>query len=272
MTTERPRPTRTALITGAAAGIGASFARALAEEGWRLVLVDRNGERLQEVKGSLHTECEAVAADLTVDEDLARVEARCREGLDLLVNSAGFGHPTGFLSTPVEAEIAMARLHTEAVLRLTLAALPSMVERRRGGVVNVASVLGFFPSSTYSATKAWVINFSRAAAVKTLPDGVAVMALCPGFTRTEFHDSAGMNMTAIPRSLWMEADEVVSAALRDWRRRRSLSVPGWRYKAIVLLGRLLPPRMIDRVLAYASRRPLALRDGSSSGEPGPGGP
>ncbi|HLU27143.1 MAG TPA: SDR family NAD(P)-dependent oxidoreductase [Glycomyces sp.] len=267
MSDERPRPPRTALITGAAAGIGAAFAEALAREGCRLVLVDRNSERLQQIKDSLPAECETMTADLTAEGDLARVEARCREGLDLLVNSAGFGHPTGFLATPVEAEIAMARLHTEAVLRLTLAALPSMIERGRGGVVNVASVLGFFPSSTYSATKAWVINFSRAAAVKTLPDGVAVTALCPGFTRTEFHDSAGMNMTAIPRFLWMEADDVVSAALRDWRRRRSLSVPGWHYKAIVFLSRMLPPRLIDRVLAYASRKPLAVREGALRGAP-----
>jgi uncharacterized protein len=251
----------TALVTGAAAGIGAAFARALAREGYRLVLVDRNSERLRATAEALAAPCEAVVADLTVDEDVARVEARCREGLDLLVNNAGFGHSTDFLATPVQAEVAMSRLHTETVLRLTLAALPPMIERGRGGVINTASVLGFFPSSTYSATKAWVINFSQSAAVKTLPHGVAVTALCPGFTRTEFHGSARMNMTGIPSPLWMEADVLVAAALRDWRRRKALSVPGWQNKAIVALARLLPMRVIGRLLSHAGKRPLAVRGG-----------
>ncbi|MCC3762990.1 SDR family NAD(P)-dependent oxidoreductase [Glycomyces sp. TRM65418] len=251
----------TALVTGAAAGIGAAFARRLAREGYRLVLVDRNGGRLRETAPSLSAECEVIAADLVVDADVARVEERCREGVELLVNCAGFGHPTGFLATPVQAEVAMSRLHTETVLRLTLAALPSMIERRRGGVINIASVLGFFPSSTYSATKAWVINFSQSAAVKTRPHRVAVTALCPGFTRTEFHDSAGMNMSKIPGFLWLDADAVARAALRDWRSGKALSVPGWQNKAIVALGRLTPSWVIARLLARSGRRPLVSRAG-----------
>lgn len=214
----------TALITGAASGIGAAFARRLASEGHRLILVDRDGERLQAIANGLA--CEAVTADLTAEAEVARLEARCRDGVDLLVNCAGFGHPTGFLDTPVAAEVAMTRLHTETVLRLTLAALPSMMERGSGGVVNVASVLGFFPSSTYSASKSWIINFSRSAARTTRPRGVTVMALCPGFTSTGFHGSAGMNTGAVPRFLWKQPDFVVATALRDWRRGRSLSIPG----------------------------------------------
>lgn len=262
---DRSRSRPTALVTGAASGIGAAFARALAREGYRLVLVDRDGERLQATASGL-ADCETVIADLTVEAEVARIEARCREGLDLLVNNAGFGHATEFLATPVEAEVAMSRLHTETVLRLTLAALPSMMERGRGGVINTASVLGFFPSSTYSATKAWVINFSQAAARSTLPRNVAVMALCPGFTRTEFHESAAMNMTAVPGFLWMDADAVVAAAMRDWGRRRALSVPGWHNKAIVAVGRLLPLRLIGRMLSGANTRPV--RAGAVS-PPGP---
>nr|BFF24818.1 hypothetical protein GCM10025732_27830 [Glycomyces mayteni] len=115
MSTEPPRPT--ALITGAASGIGAALARLLAAQGHRLILVDR--EPLPP-----SSDCETIRADLTDPDDLAVVEDRCRSGLDLLVNNAGFGHPTRFLDTPIEAEIAMARLHMEAVLRLTHAALP----------------------------------------------------------------------------------------------------------------------------------------------------
>ncbi|MFC3493848.1 SDR family NAD(P)-dependent oxidoreductase [Glycomyces rhizosphaerae] len=259
-----PSPSRpTALITGGAAGIGAAFARALAREGYRLVLVDRNPEGLQAASDTLDADCETVTADLTVEADIARVEQRCRVGVDLLVNNAGFGHPTEFLATSPEAEVAMLRLHTETVLRLTLAALPSMIERKGGGVINIGSVLGFFPSSTYSASKIWVVDFSRSTARSVRPHNVAVMALCPGFTRTEFHDSAGMDMTKIPGFLWLEADALVAAALRDWRRRKALSIPGWHNKIIVALSRLLPMRLIDRIQSGAGRGSMTVRGGAA---------
>lgn len=247
-------PQPTALVTGAAAGIGAAFARALARDGYRLVLVDRDGERLRGLANALPVPCETVTADLAVEAEVARIEARCREGVDLLVNNAGFGHPTELLETPVAAEVAMARLHIEAVLRLTLAALPPMIARGSGRVVNTASVLGFFPSSTYSATKAWVVNFSQSTARTTLPHGVAVTALCPGFTRTEFHATAGMNMAGVPGFLWLEADAVAAAALRDSRKVKALSVPGWQNKVIVTIGRLLPAGLIGRMLTGSGSR------------------
>ncbi|WP_199034863.1 SDR family NAD(P)-dependent oxidoreductase [Glycomyces salinus] len=248
----------TALVTGAASGIGAAFARVLAGEGHRLILVDRDDARLRSVAGGLAVECEVVAADLASEADVAALEARCR-AVDLLVNNAGFGHPTGFLDTPVEAEVAMLRLHTETVLRLALAALPSMIDRGRGGVINTASVLGFFPSSTYSATKAWVINFSQAAARTARIHNVAVTALCPGFTRTGFHSSARMDMSKIPRFMWMDADAVAAAALRDWHKGKALSVPGWQYKTIAAIGRLLPQKLIGRILSGAATRPASTR-------------
>ncbi|MEU5870585.1 SDR family oxidoreductase [Glycomyces sp. NPDC047369] len=239
-------PPPTALITGAASGIGAAFARLLAAEGYRLILVDR--EPLPS------SDCEPMQADLTDSDDLARVEDRCRSGLDLLINNAGFGHPTRFLETPVEAEIAMARLHMEAVLRLTHAALPPMLRRRSGGVVNTASLLGFFPSSTYSASKAWVINFTQATAKMTRPHGVTAMALCPGFTRTGFHDTARMDMTKVPAALWMTPDDVAAKALRDLRKRKTLSIPGWHNKLIATLARTLPPPLTTRLLATTDMR------------------
>ncbi|GAA1672759.1 SDR family oxidoreductase [Glycomyces endophyticus] len=252
MNAEPPRPT--ALVTGAASGIGAALARRLAAEGHRLVLVDRDGERLRETGAALPADTELVTADLTDDADLARIEERCRAGLDLLVNNAGFGHPTRFLATPIEAEIAMSRLHMETVLRLTHAALPPMLARGSGGVLNTASLLGFFPSSTYSATKAWVINFSQATARTARPHGVTVTALCPGFTRTGFHGSAGMDMSKIPGFLWLDPDAVAAAALRDWRRGRALSVPDWRYKLVASVGRALPPGLTGRLLSGRDMR------------------
>ncbi|MFG3341044.1 SDR family NAD(P)-dependent oxidoreductase [Glycomyces sp. NPDC048151] len=255
----RPAPRPTALITGAASGIGAAFARALAPD-HRLVLVDRDTEGLQAIAATLDTETETVTADLTAEADIARIEERCRAGLDLLVNNAGFGHPTEFLDTPIEAEIAMSRLHVEAVLRLTVAALPAMMGRGNGGIVNTGSVLGFFPSSTYSASKAWVINFSQSAAVKARPHGVHVMVLCPGFTRTGFHDTARMNMTAVPAFLWLQADTLVAAALRDLRKGKAVSIPGWHNKTIAALSRLLPMRLILRIHSGGGKRPMAVRE------------
>jgi short-subunit dehydrogenase len=251
MSIDPPRPT--ALVTGAASGIGAALAKRLSSAGYRLILVDRDGERLRQSAESL-PDTELLAADLTAEADLARIEQRCRNGIDLLVNNAGFGHPTEFLVTPIEAEIAMSRLHMETVLRLTHAALPPMLKRGRGGVVNTASLLGFFPTSTYSATKAWVINFSQATAKMARPQGVTVMALCPGFTRTGFHGSAGMDMSTIPGFLWLDPDTVAAAALRDWRKGKSLSVPGWQYKLVAAFGRALPPGIAGRILSGTDMR------------------
>ncbi|MEU6247787.1 SDR family NAD(P)-dependent oxidoreductase [Glycomyces sp. NPDC047010] len=245
MSIEAPRPT--ALITGAASGIGAAFAELLAAEGYRLILVDR--EPLPSPSGG-----ESIRADLTDPGDLALIEDRCRSGLDLLINNAGFGHPTRFLETPIEAEIAMARLHMEAVLRLTHAALPAMLDRRSGEVVNTASLLGFFPSSTYSASKSWVINFTQATAKMARPQGVTVMALCPGFTRTGFHDTARMDMTKVPAALWMTPDTVAATALRDLRKRKPLSIPGWHNKLIAAVTRTLPPSLTIRLLATTDVR------------------
>ena len=157
----------------------------------------------------------------------------------------------------------MSRLHVEAVLRLTIAALPAMIARRGGGIVNTGSVLGFFPSSTYSASKAWVINFSQSAAVKARPHGVSVMVLCPGFTRTEFHDTARMNMTAVPAFLWLEADALVAAALRDLRKGKAISIPGWQNKTIATLSRLLPMRLILRIHAGGGKGSMAVREAAA---------
>lgn len=248
----------TALITGATAGIGAAFARRLAADGFSLVLVARDEKRLVSVAEELRlrygVSSEVLAADLVTDEGLEAVERRLHEGVDLLVNNAGFGHRGHFLDVPAEEELRMLKLHCEAVLRLTPAALPGMRERDRGAVINVASVAAFFTRGSYSASKAWVVSFSESVAVEMAGSRVRVMALCPGFVHTEFHERASMDKSGIPEFFWLSADNVVREAMRDLARGVRVSIPDLRYKVIVRVGRLLPLHLIGRFSRRLARR------------------
>ncbi|WP_327091208.1 SDR family oxidoreductase [Nonomuraea sp. NBC_01738] len=248
----------TALITGATAGIGAAFARHLAGDGFTPVLVARDEKRLLESAETLRLRygvaAEVLVADLATEEGLAAVEARVRDGVDLLVNNAGFGHPGAFLDVPADDEVRMLKVHCEAVLRLTLAALPGMKRRGKGGVINVASVAAFFNRGTYSASKAWVVNFSESAAAEVKHPNVRVMALCPGFVRTEFHDRAAMDMSGIPAFMWLDADAVAAEAMRDLGRGVAVSVPSLLYKSVVAVGRLVPRGVQQAVNARLGRR------------------
>ncbi len=251
--------TRTALVTGATAGIGAAFARRLAIEGYDLVLVARDETRLAGFAAELAerhgVRATPLAADLSEPAGCERVEARLAEPLDLLVNNAGVSLNTPFLRSTVADQERLLRLNVHAVMRLTLAALPGMVARGRGDIVNVSSVAGFaaaMPGSTYPASKAWVTNFSQSVALSVRPSGVRVMALCPGYTRTEFHDRAGINMSKTPGWLWLSAEEVVRDGLRDLRRGRLVSVPDWKYKVAVFGMRHLP-QSLARAVARDTR-------------------
>jgi short-subunit dehydrogenase len=250
----------TALVTGATAGIGAAFARRLARDGFDLVLVARDVPRLDAAAAELATNgvtAEVLPADLSTDAGIAAVEQRLADTerpVDLLVNNAGFGVHGRFLQVPVADELTMVKVHVDAVLRLTSAALPGMVSRRRGGVVNVASVAAFFPRGTYGATKAWVVSFSQAVRQDVAADGVRILALCPGFTHSEFHERAGMDMSRLPSLLWLDADDVVDTALRDLRAGKAVSVPGAQYKAIVAAGAFLPRNLAGRFSSRAGRR------------------
>lgn len=250
----------TALITGATAGIGAAFAHRLAREGRDLVLVARDTERLAGAAAELSArhgvQVETLAADLATEEGIEAVERRLRDGehpVDLLVNNAGFGHRGAYLDVPVQDELAMLKVHIEAVLRLTTAAVPGMRDRGFGAIVNVASVAAFVPRGTYGATKAWVVNFTLGIARDLAGSGVRLQALCPGFTRTEFHQRAGMGTSSIPSWGWLTADRVVEDSLRDLARNHPLCVPGKRYKAAVALSRLLPVGGLGKLSTTAGR-------------------
>jgi uncharacterized protein len=239
----------TALITGATAGIGAAFARRLAADGFHLILLARDAERLARAAEE-YGDAEIVVADLATEEGMARGEDAARRA-DLVVNNAGFGNRGRFLDVPLEDELTMLRVHCEAVLRLTYAALPEMRERGRGGVINVASVAAFFSRGTYGASKAWVVGFSQGVAADV--PGVHVMALCPGFVHTEFHDRANMDVSGVPEPFWLDADRVVAAALRDFRRGVTVSVPSAQYKALVGLGKLIPRNLVGRISSRTGR-------------------
>ncbi|KKK07046.1 SDR family oxidoreductase [Micromonospora sp. HK10] len=250
-----PAPRR-ALITGASLGIGEAFARRLAADGWDLVLVARDAGRLDataaELTGRHGRRVETISADLSTDDGCATVERRLAADppIELLVNNAGISLNTPFVRSAVQDEARLLRLNVLAVLRLTHAALEPMIERASGTVINVSSVAGFgvpMPGSTYSASKAWVTNFSESIALSVAPLGVRVMALCPGYTRTGYHERAGIDMSRTPRWMWLRADEVVDEGLRDLRKGKLVSVPSWKYKLAVAGLRHAPRRLLRGV-------------------------
>jgi short-subunit dehydrogenase len=250
----------TSLITGATSGIGAAFARRLAADRHALVLVARDERRLADTAAELRerhgVEVEVLAADLTEDDGIAAVEARLRDPgrpVNVLVNNAGAGNRGSFFDVPVADELRLLKLHCEAVLRLTAAAVPAMRERRRGFVINVASVAAFMPRGTYGAGKAWVVRFTEGVAAEAAGTGVRLLALCPGFVRTEFHARAGMDASRLPSFAWLDADAVVAACLRDLAVGKTVSVPSARYKVAVALARHVPAGLYAAVTTKAGR-------------------
>ncbi|MDN5743547.1 MAG: SDR family oxidoreductase [Nocardioidaceae bacterium] len=244
----------TALVTGATAGIGREFASQLAARSHDLILVARDGARLEATARQLRDDhggtVEVLAADLADLAQLRQVEERLADPsrpVDLLVNNAGFGLKHSFLNNPVDVEQAQHDVLVRAVLRLTHAALGGMVERRHGGVINVSSVAAFLPRGTYSAAKAWVNSFSAWAHQEYADRGVTVMALCPGFVRTEFHERLGIDRdSSAPAAMWLDADRLVQEALKDFAKGRALSIPSKRYKAIVAGARVVPGPVLQR--------------------------
>ncbi len=254
---------RIALVTGASSGLGAEFARQLASRGHDLILVARRQERLAALAGELADRhgiaTEPLIADLADPAGVAQVEA-CIAGLprlDLLVNNAGFGIGGAFARADVAGQADMLNVHVMAPMRLARAALPGMIARRLGGIINVASVAAFMAlpdNVNYCATKAYLVTFSQALAAEARQHGVRVQALCPGFTVTEFHshtDRVGAGHRAFPRFLWGAAPAVVVDSLRGLERGQVICVPGFLNRVIASLARAglvnrLAPLMLGR--------------------------
>ncbi|SCY07273.1 hypothetical protein SAMN05216488_0507 [Microbacterium sp. LKL04] len=246
---------RTALVTGASSGIGAEYARQLSARGADVVLVARDHAALEALAAELDERgghAEVLVADLLDPGQRHRVEQRLEQGVDLLVNSAGYGLSLGFASGDIEDEARHLELHVEVTMRLTRAALPAMLARGRGRILNIASVAGLIPRGTYGAAKAWVVSFSRWANAVYAPTGVTVTAVCPGFVHTNFHERLGLppGEEGVARWMWLTAPKVVRESLRDAAHGRAVSIPSLRYKALVAVSRLLPDRL---VVAAASR-------------------
>jgi short-subunit dehydrogenase len=244
----------TALITGATAGIGHAFATELAARGYDLVLVARDAERLKDVakrlKDAHGVEVRTRTADLATTAGINRVAKVLDDDerpVDLVVNNAGFALRKWFVDNPVADEEAVLNVMVRAPMHLTHSALNVMLPRRRGAIVNVASVAGFTPRGTYGAHKAWVISFSRWAHLAYADRGVRVMALCPGFVRTEFHQRMGARTDNIPDWMWLDAGELVRQGLADLDRGVAVSIPTLRYKALAALSRAMPASLVARI-------------------------
>ncbi len=255
-----------ALVTGATAGIGAGFARHLAAEGYRLVLVARDLDRLNLAATSLAeryaVDVEVLRADLATVEGRSVVASRLAD-VDLLVNNAGIGLYREFGAAPVEDELRLLHVNVTTVLELTHAAVVAMTARGSGLIINVASVGGLVvrpETATYGASKAYVIAFSEALGQRLKGSGVTVSALCPGFTHTEFHERASVDLSHLPDWMWLDVDHVVSVGLADARAGKLLSVPSLRYKALAGVARVAPRRLVRRL--GATGRPRAAGPGS----------
>lgn len=243
----------TACITGATAGIGRAFAVALAARGLDVVLVARDVERLEdlaaELRGRFAISASVLGADLSDPQQCALVEARLADSsrpISVLVNNAGFGLRRSFLESDIDDEQRTIDVLVTAVMRLTHAVLPGMLRRDFGVVFNVSSVAGWITGGTYSAAKAWVTVFSESLAAELAGTGIRVVAVCPGFTRTEFHDRAGIDMSEVPPWMWLEADAVVARAMRDAAVGSPISVAGPVYQVLSTALRILPRSVVRR--------------------------
>lgn len=253
---------KAALVTGASSGIGAAFARRLGRDGHDVILVARRRQRLEslaaELKEQFGVRAEVLPADLTNPADVEWVERRICElaDLEVLVNSAGFAVFGDFAEMPVERWLELVHCHVIASVRFCHAALPHMLRRKRGAIVNVSSIGGLIPKSkdaTYCATKAYLNMFSRCLERELRGSGVRVQALCPGFVVTEFHDDPQYAQfkikERIPKFLWMTAEEVVDQSLRALEKGPVVFVPGFKNQVIVALSRIGLTDLLVRIMA-----------------------
>jgi uncharacterized protein len=247
----------TVLITGASSGIGLELAKCFAADGCRLVLLARNTEALEtlakELRQAHKIETFVLTADLSLPETPARIFKELQgRGItvDVLVNNAGFGALGAFAELPLQWQLEMLQVNITALTELTGLLLPGMIQRRRGGILNVSSVAGFEPGpgmAIYHATKAYVLSFTEALAEELAGTNVVVTALCPGPTTTNFGNVANSQrerrLKKIPK---MSAEKVAQHGHHAFRRGRILAVPGLRNHLLILLVRILPRRWVRK--------------------------
>ena len=250
-------PRRKALVTGASSGIGEEFARQLAKNGYDLVLVARRKDRLEKLAAELSQEqatvAEIIEADLVTPEGVISVEKRLGQGdIDMLVNNAGFGTRGEFASMPLHRELEELDLNIKALVRLTHAALGTMVPRQRGNIINVGSTGSFQPvpyMSTYAATKAFVLHFSEGVHEEVKKQGVTVTCLCPGFVMTEFQQVAGIERQRLPARGRLTPPKVVASALKASAAGRAIAIPGTINRTLATGVMRVTPRFAARRIA-----------------------
>ncbi|CAM4017592.1 SDR family NAD(P)-dependent oxidoreductase [Helcobacillus massiliensis] len=249
-----------ALITGGTSGIGAAFARAFAQRGADLVIVARNPERLDafasDIRSRYGVDVETIEADLVHRDDQQRIVERLEADppIDILVNNAGFSVRSDVLGEDLSLHDDGLEVMVRAVYHLSGAAGRTMAARGEGTIINVTSTSGYVPQNNYSAIKAWAQIYTEALSVRLAGTGVRVVALAPGWVRTEFHERAGINGTSIPGFLWLDPDRLVEECLRDAAAGRVISIPSKRFKLIVALSRLAPRSIIHRMSAWLTAR------------------
>jgi short-subunit dehydrogenase len=241
-----------ALVTGATAGIGESFTRLLADNNYNIVLVARDLPRMQERARELETRFKVsthvIQADLATDDGCAIVEKYITSNqVDVLINNAGFGLNKAFTMSELVAEQQMMDVLVRTPMRLMHSALPGMKERDKGIVINVSSVAGYIAGGSYSAAKSYLTVISESLNTELAATNVKVSALCPGFTRTEFHQRARMSMKGLPNFMWINSDDLVAQSWSDALKGKAVSIPGWQYQLLVFVIQTLPRTLIRKV-------------------------
>jgi short-subunit dehydrogenase len=241
-----------ALVTGATSGIGESFTRLLAENNYNIVLVARDLPRLQEraeqLQAKFKVQTHIIQADLATDSGCGVVEQYIATNrIDVLINNAGFGINKAFTLSQLEAEQQLLDVLVRTPMRLMHVALPLMKERNKGVVINVSSVASFIAGGTYSASKSYLTVLSESLHTELAGTKVKISALCPGFTRTEFHQRGRMSMKGLPSFLWLDADELVAKAWSDALKGEAISIPGWQYQFLVFVIKRLPRSIVRKV-------------------------
>jgi len=241
-----------ALVTGATAGIGESFSRLLAENNYNIVLVARDLPRLQErasnLESKFNVKTHVIQADLSTDAGCSLVEQYVASNqIDVLINNAGFGLNKAFTMSSLEAEQQMFDVLVRTPMRLMHVALPLMKQRNKGVVINVSSVASFIAGGTYSASKSYLTVLSESLHTELAGTNVKISALCPGFTRTEFHQRGRMSMKGLPNFMWLDSDKLVAKAWSDALKGEAVSIPGWQYQLLVFVMRTLPRSIIRKV-------------------------
>lgn len=241
-----------ALVTGATAGIGESFTRLLAANNYNLVLVARDLPRLNEralaLQGKFEIEVVVLQADLATEQGCALIEKYIAEHeIDVLINNAGFGINKAFTVSTLADEQQLLDVLVRTPMRLMHVALPPMKARNKGIVINVSSVAGFIAGGTYSASKSYLTILSESLNTELLGTKVKISALCPGFTRTEFHQRGRMSMKGLPNFMWLNADKLVAKAWMDAQKGKAVSIPSWKYQLLTFVMRYAPRSMVRKI-------------------------